>query len=149
MSCRLKAITLALNSRPFLTLCTFNRQPCKYERSILSARNIGHRLAPILQYTNQHSGTQSPWRALLPIKRPIFNSRRLLIVQTGGLSHGSRPRLAHSILSEHKVFSGISELLKIRRQQSAFHPMLPCDGLLQSVDMEPYHTLWITNQVNG
>jgi len=106
------------------------------------------------------------------------------------------------------VFSGISELLKIRRQQSAFHPnatqftlhlgawsiwflasehrppaeyflcqqyhllrmqalnlsdinlidnenwvdlisQLPCDGLMQSVAMQPYQTLWITNQVNG
>jgi len=26
---------------------------------------------------------------------------------------------------------------------------LPCDGLMQSVAMEPYQTLWITNQVNG
>ena len=105
------------------------------------------------------------------------------------------------------MFSGISSLLKIRRQQSAFHPnatqftlhlgsglfgfwrqsidrqqsifcvsnitaevqvlnlsdinlidnenwvdlisQLPCDGLMQSVNMEPYQTLWITNQING
>jgi|TARA_B110000977_G_scaffold172860_1_gene225566 sucrose phosphorylase len=116
-------------------------------------------------------------------------------------------RLANAKSSEHQVFSGISSLLKIRRQQSAFHPnatqftlhlgsglfgfwrqsidrqqsifcvsnitaevqvlnlsdinlidnenwvdlisQLPCDGLMQSVNMEPYQTLWITNQING
>jgi sucrose phosphorylase len=116
-------------------------------------------------------------------------------------------RLADANSPEHQVFSGISELLKIRRQQSAFHPnatqftlhlgaglfgfwrqsidrqqsifcvsnitaqeqllnlsdinlidnenwvdlisQLPCDGLMQSVTMQPYQTLWITNQVNG
>lgn len=116
-------------------------------------------------------------------------------------------RLADANSSEHLVFSGISELLKIRRQQSAFHPnatqftlhlgsglfgfwrqsidrqqsifcisnitdqvqtlnlsdinlidnenwvdlisQLPCDGIMQSIAMQPYQTLWITNQVNG
>ncbi|MDC0088876.1 sugar phosphorylase [Porticoccaceae bacterium] len=116
-------------------------------------------------------------------------------------------RLADANSSEHQVFSGISELLKIRRQQSAFHPnatqftlhlgsglfgfwrqsidrqqsifcinnitdqvqtlnlsdinlidneswvdlisQLPCDGLMQSIAMQPYQTLWVTNQVNG
>ena len=116
-------------------------------------------------------------------------------------------RLANAKSSEHQVFGGISSLLKIRRQQSAFHPnatqftlhlgsglfgfwrqsidrqqsifcisnitsevqtlnlsdinlidnanwvdlisQLPCDGAMQSVAMEPYQTLWITNQVNG
>ena len=116
-------------------------------------------------------------------------------------------RLADANSSEHLVFSGISELLKIRRQQSAFHPnatqftlhlgsglfgfwrqsidrqqsifcisnitdkvqtlnlsdinlidnenwvdlisQLPCDGTMQSIAMQPYQTLWITNQVNG
>ena len=116
-------------------------------------------------------------------------------------------RLADANSSEHLVFNGISELLKIRRQQSAFHPnatqftlhlgsglfgfwrqsidrqqsifcisnitdqvqtlnlsdinlidnenwvdlisQLPCDGIMQSIAMQPYQTLWITNQVNG
>ena len=116
-------------------------------------------------------------------------------------------RLADANSSEHLVFSGISELLKIRRQQSAFHPnatqftlhlgsglfgfwrqsidrqqsifcisnitdqvqtlnlsdinlidnenwvdlisQLPCDGIMQSIAMQPYQTLWITNEVNG
>jgi sucrose phosphorylase len=116
-------------------------------------------------------------------------------------------RLANADSSESQVFSGLKQLLEIRRQQSAFHPNatqftlhlgsklfgfwrqsidrqqsifcvsnisdsvqslnlsdinlidnenwtdlisgLSCNQRMQSIEMQPYQTLWITNRVNG
>ncbi|MGB0450305.1 MAG: alpha-amylase, partial [Porticoccaceae bacterium] len=116
-------------------------------------------------------------------------------------------RLADPDSSESNVFSGLKQLLEIRRQQSAFHPNatqftlhlgsklfgfwrqsidrqqsifcvsnisdsvqtlnlsdinlidnenwidlvsgLSCNQRMQSIEMQPYQTLWITNRVNG
>ncbi len=116
-------------------------------------------------------------------------------------------RLADPESSEFNVFSGLKQLLEIRRQQSAFHPNatqftlhlgsklfgfwrqsidrqqsvfcvsnisdtiqslnlsdinlidnenwtdlvsgLSCNQKMQSIEMQPYQTLWITNRVNG
>ena len=116
-------------------------------------------------------------------------------------------RLADPESSESNVFSGLKQLLEIRRQQSAFHPNatqftlhlgsqlfgfwrqsidrqqsifcvsnisdatqklnlsdinlidnenwtdlvsgLSCNQKMQSIEMQPYQTLWITNRVNG
>ena len=116
-------------------------------------------------------------------------------------------RLADSESTESQVFSGLKQLLEIRRQQSAFHPNatqftlhlgsqlfgfwrqsidrqqsifcvsnisdavqslnlsdinlidnenwielisgLNCNQKMQSIEMQPYQTVWITNRVNG
>jgi sucrose phosphorylase len=116
-------------------------------------------------------------------------------------------RLANADSRESQVFSGLKQLLEIRRQQSAFHPNatqftlhlgsklfgfwrqsidrqqsifcvsnisdsvqslnlsdinlidnenwtdliseLSCNQRMQSIEMQPYQTLWITNRVNG
>ena len=116
-------------------------------------------------------------------------------------------RLADSESNESQVFSGLKQLLEIRRQQSAFHPNatqftlhlgsqlfgfwrqsidrqqsifcvsnisdavqslnlsdinlidnenwielisgLNCNQKMQSIEMQPYQTVWITNRVNG
>ena len=116
-------------------------------------------------------------------------------------------RLANADSSESQVFSGLKQLLEIRRQQTAFHPNatqftlhlgsalfgfwrqsidrqqsifcvsnisdgvqslnlsdinlidnenwtdlisgLSCNQRMQSIEMQPYQTLWITNRVNG
>jgi hypothetical protein len=72
VGCRLKAITLAFNSGSFLTLCTFNKRPCKYERPIFSTRNIRRPLARILQQPKHHSRVKKTTESPVANKTPYF-----------------------------------------------------------------------------